>query len=78
MTDYLIAFNDEWAPDHTVEELREKSKAVKALPRDRLTPHGRPRPDRGTLGARSLLDGLIGAKASPAHQASADVRADHR
>ena len=31
MTDYLIAFNDEWVPDHTVEELREKSKAVRAL-----------------------------------------------
>jgi len=31
MTEYLIAFNDEWVPDHTFEELREKSKAVKAL-----------------------------------------------
>ena len=31
MTEYLIAFNDEWVPDHTVEELREKSKAVRAL-----------------------------------------------
>ena len=31
MTDYLIAFNDEWVPDHTDEELREKSKAVRAL-----------------------------------------------
>jgi hypothetical protein len=30
MTDYLIAFNDEWVPDHTVEELREKSKTVRA------------------------------------------------
>ncbi len=29
MTEYLIAFNDEWVPDHTVEELREKSMAVK-------------------------------------------------
>ena len=28
MTEYLIAFNDEWVPDHTVEELRETSKAV--------------------------------------------------
>ena len=28
---YLIAFNDEWVPDHTVDELREKSKAVRAL-----------------------------------------------
>jgi hypothetical protein len=28
---YLIAFNDEWVPDHTIEELREKSKAVRAL-----------------------------------------------
>jgi hypothetical protein len=31
VTDYLIAFNDEWVPDHTDEELREKSKAVRAL-----------------------------------------------
>jgi hypothetical protein len=31
MTEYLIAFNDEWVADHTVEELREKSKAVRAL-----------------------------------------------
>jgi hypothetical protein len=31
MTEYLIAFNDEWVPDHTVEELREKSKATRAL-----------------------------------------------
>jgi hypothetical protein len=31
MAEYLIAFNDEWVPDHTVEELREKSKAVRAL-----------------------------------------------
>jgi hypothetical protein len=31
MPEYLIAFNDEWVPDHTVEELREKSKAVRAL-----------------------------------------------
>jgi hypothetical protein len=31
MTEYLIAFNDEWVPDHTVEELREKSKALKPL-----------------------------------------------
>ena len=31
MTEYLIAFNDEWVPDHTDEQLREKSKAVKPL-----------------------------------------------
>jgi hypothetical protein len=31
MAEYLIAFNDEWVPDHTVEELREKSRAVTAL-----------------------------------------------
>jgi hypothetical protein len=31
MTEYLIAFNDEWVPEHTVEELREKSKALKPL-----------------------------------------------
>jgi len=31
MTEYLIAFNDEWVPDHTVEELRAKSAVVKAL-----------------------------------------------
>jgi hypothetical protein len=31
MTEYLFAFNDEWVPDHTVEDLREKSKAGGAL-----------------------------------------------
>lgn len=31
MTEYLIAFNDEWVPDHTVEELQEKSRALRPL-----------------------------------------------
>jgi len=31
VTEYLIAFNDEWVPDLTLEDLREKSKAVRAL-----------------------------------------------
>ena len=31
MTEYLIAFNDQWVPDHTAEELREKSRLVRAL-----------------------------------------------
>ena len=31
MTEYLIAFNNEWVPDLTDEELREASKAVNAL-----------------------------------------------
>lgn len=31
MTEYLIAFNDEWVPDHTAEELREKSVAVRPV-----------------------------------------------
>jgi hypothetical protein len=31
MTEYLIAFNDEWVPDHTVEELREKSRVLRPL-----------------------------------------------
>ena len=31
MTEYLIAFNSEWVPDHTVEELREKSRALRPL-----------------------------------------------
>jgi hypothetical protein len=31
MTEYLIAFNDEWVPDHTIEELREKAKVTRAL-----------------------------------------------
>ena len=31
MTEYLIAFNDEWVPDLTDEELREASKRVRAL-----------------------------------------------
>ena len=31
MTEYLIAFNDEWVPDHTDEEFQEKATAVRAL-----------------------------------------------
>lgn len=31
MTEYLIAFNEEWVPDHTLEELREKSRALRPL-----------------------------------------------
>nr|BFF09199.1 hypothetical protein GCM10025699_05020 [Microbacterium flavescens] len=31
MPKYLIAFNDEWVPEHTAEELRSKSEASRAL-----------------------------------------------
>ena len=31
MAEYLIAFNEEWVPDFTVEELQEKAKAVREL-----------------------------------------------
>ena len=31
MPEYLIAFNEEWAPGHTDEELREKPRAVEPL-----------------------------------------------
>ena len=31
MTEYLITFNDEWVPDHTAEELREKAAAVRPV-----------------------------------------------
>jgi hypothetical protein len=31
MTEYLIVFKGEWVPDHTIEELQGKSKAVRAL-----------------------------------------------
>jgi len=31
MTEFLIAFNDEWVPDSTEEEMAERFKAVKAL-----------------------------------------------
>jgi len=31
VTEYLIAFNDDWVPDHTVEELREKSRVLRPL-----------------------------------------------
>ena len=31
MTEYLIAFNDEWVPDHTDEELLEKSRSLRPL-----------------------------------------------
>ena len=31
MTEYLIAFNDEWVPDHTEEQVREKAVAGMAV-----------------------------------------------
>jgi hypothetical protein len=31
MPEYLIAFNNTWVPDHTVEELREKSNVLRPL-----------------------------------------------
>lgn len=31
MTEYLIVFNQEWVPDHTDEEMGERSRAVQAL-----------------------------------------------
>lgn len=31
MTEYLIAFNDGWVPEHTDDELREKSRALRPL-----------------------------------------------
>lgn len=31
MTEYLIAFNDEWVPEHTEEELRAKAATVRVL-----------------------------------------------
>ena len=31
MTEYLIAFNDEWVPDHTDEELGQKAQTVRSL-----------------------------------------------
>jgi hypothetical protein len=29
--EYLITFNDEWVPDHTAEQLREKATAARAV-----------------------------------------------
>ena len=31
MTEYLIAFNDEWVPDLTLEEMRERGAAARAV-----------------------------------------------
>ncbi|WP_346533516.1 YciI family protein [Micromonospora sp. DPT] len=31
MTEYLITFNDEWVPDHTAEQIREKGVAGRAV-----------------------------------------------
>jgi hypothetical protein len=31
MAEYLIVFNDEWVPEHTEEELRAKSRALRPL-----------------------------------------------
>jgi hypothetical protein len=43
MTEYLIAFNDEWVPDHTAEELREKSNRAPRLAVDPAPPMTRRR-----------------------------------
>ncbi|MGW4153713.1 YciI family protein [Micromonospora chersina] len=37
MTEYLITFNDEWVPDHTAEQRREKSIAARAVIEDMQT-----------------------------------------
>ncbi len=44
MTEYLLAFNDEWVPDYTDEEFREKATAVRALRAGSLRARGSPRP----------------------------------
>jgi len=31
MTEHLIAFNADWVPEHTVEQLREKVRAARAV-----------------------------------------------
>ncbi|MEX0427813.1 YciI family protein [Nocardioides sp. DS6] len=31
MAEYLIAFNDEWVPEHTLDQLREKSRRSRAV-----------------------------------------------
>ncbi len=31
MTEYLIAFNDEWVPEHTPEQLQDKAAAARAV-----------------------------------------------
>ncbi len=31
MTEYLIAFNEEWVPEHTAQEIAEKGMAVRAV-----------------------------------------------
>ena len=31
MTQYLIAFNDEWVPEHTLEQLRAKAESARAV-----------------------------------------------
>ncbi len=36
---YLIAFNDEWVPDHTLEELREKAATARALIEEMTAAH---------------------------------------
>lgn len=36
MTEYLITFNDEWVPDHTADELREKARAGRVVVEEML------------------------------------------
>ena len=51
MTEYLITFNDEWVPDHTADELREKGKAARCagtgVSTRRFPTRGRSRPRVG-------------------------------
>jgi hypothetical protein len=36
MTQYLITFNDEWVPEHTADELREKARAARVVVEEML------------------------------------------
>ncbi|GIF51333.1 hypothetical protein DFJ67_5129 [Asanoa ferruginea] len=36
MTEYLITFNDEWVPEHTAEQIGEKSRAAHVVLREML------------------------------------------
>ena len=54
MTEYLISFNDEWVPDHTLEQLREKSTNARVVI-DEMTAQGVFVFSNGALDATSVV-----------------------
>ncbi len=54
MTQYLIAFNDEWVPEHTLDQLRDKSRRGMAVVKE-MTDAGVFVYSHGGIGADSVV-----------------------